>query len=205
MSTTPFSPERQSSLEAIQAEMTMSFSQWSVSDFGPWECHICTLRNEDPLHLTCQTCGEERPQSKKNFSRGFNGAMMAGFSESMRRDIYGQGQLFVDNQCKVLERLQKTPEENSREINELQAALASEQREIEEMEMILMIKKQQIEQKEGKTVEELAGAAHKPGACKVSPVAMDWMGQHRMLTDWKELCHQRKAELNILRDSMSDR
>jgi TolA-binding protein len=142
---------------------------------------------------------------EKRFSRAFNQSIMAGFSESMRRDICGQGQLFVDNQCQVLEKMNKTPEDTSTEIDELQAALTNEEREIEEMEMDLMMKKQQIEEMEGMSIEDLAGAAHKPGACKVSPVAMDWMGQHRMLTDWKELYQQRKAELNILRDSMSDR
>lgn len=48
--------------------MTMSFTNWSTSDNGPWTCMSCTYLNQEPLHLSCEVCGHGRSKSNHNAS-----------------------------------------------------------------------------------------------------------------------------------------
>jgi hypothetical protein len=56
--------ERQRPSTLSEKEFQMSFANWSMSDNGAWTCIACTFVNVNPLHLTCEICGQNRPSSK---------------------------------------------------------------------------------------------------------------------------------------------
>jgi hypothetical protein len=62
----PPSPAAQQrpSVPLNEKDFMMSFANWSISDSGAWTCVACTYLNTDPLHLTCEVCGQKRPTGK---------------------------------------------------------------------------------------------------------------------------------------------
>ena len=155
------------------------------------------------------------------FWKGYD---LAAFSKSMIRDIQGQTDLFVEQQRQHLETLAVTKTakttktamtkttmtttattatmDQQQQWNQQTMALIQEQQELEEMQLSLQIQKNAMEAKEGMSMEELVGMIHRPGACKVSPLALDWMAQQRMVTDWKKQLQQRDQELQAVRNSI---
>ena len=187
-------------------------------------CHACgeerAPRQQQPEE-ELQPEQQDRQQPQHPFWKGYD---LAAFSKSMIRDIQGQTDLFVEQQRQHLETLAVTKTakttktamtkttmtttattatmDQQQQWNQQTMALIQEQQELEEMQLSLQIQKNAMEAKEGMSMEELVGMIHRPGACKVSPLALDWMAQQRMVTDWKKQLQQRDQELQAVRNSI---
>jgi len=101
----------------------------------------------------------------------------------------------------------ETPEGLREYLGQLQAKLQAmettnldEQEDIANMEDVLNQRRAEIESEEGvDNIEELTGHAVRPGVQKVSPQAIEWTAQRRMLDDWKNQVEVRIQEIASIR------
>ena len=104
-------------------DFMMSFANWSVSDQGAWACVACTYLNTNPLHLTCEVCGQKRPNSK-NAANECQKAMQDAFETSIRT---GQDDFMKRQQEKIEEVEERVlAAERVDEIMEIQEELMDE-------------------------------------------------------------------------------
>ena len=108
--------------ELNERDFQMSFANWSISDQGAWACIACTYVNTNPLHLTCEVCGQTRP--RKSVSEYSQRALQDMFETSIRT---GQHDFLRRQQEKIEEIEEKVIAiERIHEIKEIQAELLNE-------------------------------------------------------------------------------
>ena len=114
---------RKPAAKLCDKDFMMSFANWSVSDQGVWTCVACTYLNTNPLHLTCEICGQKRPNGK-DAANECQKAMQAAFETSIRT---GQDD-FIKRQQEKIEEVEERvlAAERVDEILEIQQELMEE-------------------------------------------------------------------------------
>jgi hypothetical protein len=104
----------------------------------------------------------------------------------------------VDFSFDELERAKKTLSESRGRVQSLQAVHFTEKEDQDAMSEFLQQRKSVIEEAEGTPIEECTGKASRPGVCRVSREALEWVAQKRMLEDWKGQWEERDQEIKAL-------
>ena len=189
----------------------------------PWTCSLCTYYNYNSFYLTCGACGEVRPEQDRRGST-FNDEDLLNLSDSFREDIDKQEEMLERSIASITEEfasqdlsLKRFSDEGLRfppcsfaNISELQehldldeAELIQEKENYEHMVMMLRRRRAEIEQSEGITMTEIGERATRPGACRVSPSAMDWLAQQQMVDEWALNLRAKEEELQAMRASLN--
>jgi len=104
----------------------------------------------------------------------------------------------VDFSFDELERAKKNLSESRGRVQSLQAVHLTEKEDQDAMTEFLQQRKFVIEEAEGTPIEECTGKASRPGVCRVSREALEWVAQKRMLEDWKGQWEERDQEIKAL-------
>jgi hypothetical protein len=233
-STPPFAPEETSTQESKAQELNerdfqMSFANWSISDQGAWACVACTFVNTNPLHLTCEVCGQKRPsktaaaESQKMMQEAFSNSMRSGQSDFLRR----QQEKIEEIEEKVLatarmSEITEIQEElfasfndgsnpdqgyHHEDVNE-KAQLAQEYiGQLESFKDQELQEQQRMEQQLHQRRQEMDSLNHNsadqksndPDLEQLARDALEVLGQERMLQEWKEQTRNREAEIERVR------
>ena len=211
-----------------ERDFQMSFANWSISDQGAWTCVACTFVNTNPLHLTCEVCGQKRPS--KVAAEHSQKIMQEAFSNSMRS---GQSD-FLQRQQEKIEEIEEKAIATARmsEIIEIQEELFSSfndgsnsedgyhHEEVndkaetaqEYLGNLEGYNQQEIEEQH-RMEEMLAQRRQEIGlddpTSDVDPEqfgrdALEILGQERMLQEWKEQTRHREAEIERIRQRQAE-
>jgi hypothetical protein len=205
-----------------EKDFQMSFANWSINDQGAWTCIACTYVNTNALHLTCEVCGQKRPgkaasnQAQNAMQTLFQNSMREGqhvflktqqekIEEIEERVIAAERMHEIEElQEDLLEEFQDAEngsapdrEENiqlARQwITELEDVRAQELEEQEKMDHYLEGKRETLGLQRMDAQRALLPTTTQPlSGLESTPAALEFRGQERMLSQWKQQFNERK-------------